>query len=325
LPRRRGACTPKYPEKHIRPIVGRLKAGAVDVEVLDWLYAELRRYRIHCVRSRGLVDHRPPRPHECDSRCRPHRCNGLSSTTIRHIHFVLRGRGRRRRARPRPPRRRGDGPAGVAPRRAPELEGQRDRVPRDAVGASTLSASAETTDVSFSVELFYRGDCTPTPIGPPWQVEGDISVRCDAEIDCGMHEIEQAQRRAASPMEAARALLEVATWLRARGAARRGRWGPEDRRSGAPARWTSTAKVEARDHYRLVGRATGTATCREWGGHPSRTAPAPSNAPRRGGEYQSAPASNAAANMCQEWSVRGEPYRRRDAFLFVIDVTCLRQ
>nr|WP_255620941.1 site-specific integrase [Pseudonocardia sp. DSM 110487] len=79
----------KYAEKHIRPFVGRLKAGAVDVEVLDSLYAELRRCRVHCDRSRGLVDHRTPRRHECDSRCRPHRCNGLSSTTIRHIHFVL--------------------------------------------------------------------------------------------------------------------------------------------------------------------------------------------------------------------------------------------
>ncbi|MDT7704914.1 MAG: integrase [Pseudonocardiales bacterium] len=81
----------KYAEKHIRPFVGRLKAGAVDVETLDSLYAELRRCRIHCDRSRGLTDHRTPREHECDDRCRPHRCNGLSSTTIRHIHFVLRG------------------------------------------------------------------------------------------------------------------------------------------------------------------------------------------------------------------------------------------
>jgi integrase len=81
----------KYAEKHIRPFVGRLKAGAVDVETVDSLYAELRRCRIHCDRSRGLLDHRTPREHECDDRCRPHRCNGLSSTTIRHIHFVLRG------------------------------------------------------------------------------------------------------------------------------------------------------------------------------------------------------------------------------------------
>ena len=81
-----------YCRKHVRPFVGRLKAGAVDVETLDSLYAELRRCRDHCDRSRGLIDHRTLRPHEkCDERCRPHRCNGLSSTTIRHIHYVLSG------------------------------------------------------------------------------------------------------------------------------------------------------------------------------------------------------------------------------------------
>jgi integrase len=62
----------------------------VDVEVLDSLYAELRRCRTHCKVKHGLVDHRTPRDHECDERCRPHRCNP-SLTTIRHIHSVLRG------------------------------------------------------------------------------------------------------------------------------------------------------------------------------------------------------------------------------------------
>ena len=80
----------KYLEKHVRPFVGRLKAGAVDAEVLDSLYAELRRCRIHCRDQRG-TDHRTPREHACDDRCRPHACRPLSSTTIRHIHFVLRG------------------------------------------------------------------------------------------------------------------------------------------------------------------------------------------------------------------------------------------
>jgi integrase len=85
-----------YLEKHVRPFVGRLKTGAVDAEVLDSLYAELRRCRIHCADGRG-VDHRTPREHVCDDRCRRHICRPLSPTTIRHIHFVLRGayRGRR--------------------------------------------------------------------------------------------------------------------------------------------------------------------------------------------------------------------------------------
>ena len=80
----------KYLEKHVRPFVGRLKAGAVDAEVLDSLYAELRRCRTHCTGSGGL-DHRTLREHACDGRCRSHACRPLSSTTIRHIHFVLRG------------------------------------------------------------------------------------------------------------------------------------------------------------------------------------------------------------------------------------------
>lgn len=80
----------KYLEKHVRPFVGRLKAAAVDIEVLDSLYAELRRCRTHCTSAKG-TDHRTPREHECDERCHPHACKGLSSTTIRHIHFILRG------------------------------------------------------------------------------------------------------------------------------------------------------------------------------------------------------------------------------------------
>lgn len=80
----------KYLAKHVRPFVGRLKAAAVDVAVLDSLYAELRRCRTHCTTRKG-VDHRTPREHVCDGRCRPHACNPLSSTTIRHIHYILNG------------------------------------------------------------------------------------------------------------------------------------------------------------------------------------------------------------------------------------------
>src|SRR5918998_1600403 len=70
----------KYLEKHVRPFVGRLKAGAVDAEVLDSLYAELRRCRVHCT-DRRRVDHRTPREHVCDDRCGPHRCRPLSAAT----------------------------------------------------------------------------------------------------------------------------------------------------------------------------------------------------------------------------------------------------
>ena len=80
----------RYLELHVRPFIGRLKAGAVESETLDSLYAELRRCRTHCTDKRG-TDHRTPREHECDERCRRHVCEPLSSTTIRHVHFVLRG------------------------------------------------------------------------------------------------------------------------------------------------------------------------------------------------------------------------------------------
>jgi hypothetical protein len=58
---------------------------------LDSLYAELRRCRVHCKPRSKVVDHRTPRPHECDERCRPHVCKPLSNTTIRHVHHVLSG------------------------------------------------------------------------------------------------------------------------------------------------------------------------------------------------------------------------------------------
>jgi integrase len=73
---------------HVRPFIGHMKAGAVDSEVLDSLYREMRRCRIHCTTKKG-TDHRTPREHECDERCRPHGCSPLSPTTVRHVHFVL--------------------------------------------------------------------------------------------------------------------------------------------------------------------------------------------------------------------------------------------
>lgn len=78
----------RYLELHVRPFIGHMKAGAVDSEVLDSLYREMRRCRIHCTTRKG-IDHRTPREHECDERCRTHGCLPLSSTTVRHVHFVL--------------------------------------------------------------------------------------------------------------------------------------------------------------------------------------------------------------------------------------------
>ncbi|MGI8797838.1 MAG: tyrosine-type recombinase/integrase [Pseudonocardia sp.] len=65
-----------YLAKHVRPFVGSLKVGAVDVDSLDSLYAELRRCRDHCDRRAPAAEHR----------CRP-----LANSTIRQIHFILSG------------------------------------------------------------------------------------------------------------------------------------------------------------------------------------------------------------------------------------------
>src|SRR6266536_4244421 len=97
-----------YHRLHIGPLIGLVKAGALDADVLDSFYAELRRCRAHCGR-RHYVEHRTTREHRCDEhdgkscsppdpdcqacrrRCQPHRCRPLGATTIRQIHFLLHG------------------------------------------------------------------------------------------------------------------------------------------------------------------------------------------------------------------------------------------
>ncbi|WP_433291504.1 tyrosine-type recombinase/integrase [Pseudonocardia sp. CA-142604] len=79
-----------YADRHIRPLIGKVKVGELGGDVFDSFYAELRRCRSHCDR-RPYVEHRTSRPHECDERCRPHVCRSLSASTIRQIHFILSG------------------------------------------------------------------------------------------------------------------------------------------------------------------------------------------------------------------------------------------
>lgn len=67
-----------YADKHLRPFIGELPAGAIDADVLDSLYAELRRCREHCDR-RSQVLHRTNRRHRCDERCRRHTCVPLAA------------------------------------------------------------------------------------------------------------------------------------------------------------------------------------------------------------------------------------------------------
>jgi integrase len=76
---------------HIVPLLGELQVGRVRGEVLDSFYVELRRCRVHCRRGQGVVDHRTHVEHQCDQRCRPHRCRPLGEGTIRHAHNLLNG------------------------------------------------------------------------------------------------------------------------------------------------------------------------------------------------------------------------------------------
>jgi integrase len=79
-----------YVRKHIEPFIGQVKVGALDADILDSFYAELRRCRDHCDGCRR-IDHRTPLTHACDDRCRQHECRSLGATTIRHMHFILSG------------------------------------------------------------------------------------------------------------------------------------------------------------------------------------------------------------------------------------------
>jgi integrase len=99
-------------DKHIRPFVGSVPVARVDAEVLDALYADLRKCKEHC-RGRSTIEHRTPRPHECNEHvgtpctppdptcrscqrmCMPHACTPLSDSSIRAIHWILSGAFRR--------------------------------------------------------------------------------------------------------------------------------------------------------------------------------------------------------------------------------------
>jgi integrase len=80
----------EYVDKHVRPFIGKRKVSDLDADILDSLYAEMRRCRDHCA-HRKQIDHRTPLAHECDHRCGPHRCKPLGNATIRKIHYILSG------------------------------------------------------------------------------------------------------------------------------------------------------------------------------------------------------------------------------------------
>ncbi|HEX5405958.1 MAG TPA: tyrosine-type recombinase/integrase [Pseudonocardiaceae bacterium] len=79
-----------YIRNHIRPLLGKEQVGRLDGEILDSFYTILRTCRLHCG-GRKFIQHRTAREHECDRRCGPHKCNPLSTSAIRQIHWCLSG------------------------------------------------------------------------------------------------------------------------------------------------------------------------------------------------------------------------------------------
>jgi integrase len=92
-----------YIERTIRPVLGGMQVRALEKrpDLLDSLYAALRRCRRLCGGRRGLVDHRPAGrgrrledgtpDHVCDARCRPHRCKPAEPATVAQIHAIIKG------------------------------------------------------------------------------------------------------------------------------------------------------------------------------------------------------------------------------------------
>jgi hypothetical protein len=104
------------------------------------------------------------------------------------------------------------------------------------VVVTDLFGCAETRDVSFVAELNsgILGSELRRAGGPPWEVSAEIAVRCDAQVDCGMHIIELwPASKHDSPLEAATALADAAKWLLNRGTAELPTsWRDRDPRSG---------------------------------------------------------------------------------------------
>ncbi|MGF1647816.1 MAG: tyrosine-type recombinase/integrase [Kineosporiaceae bacterium] len=78
-----------YIRNHIRPVLGSLPLSRLDSEVIDSFYAQLRTCRARCG-GRASVQHWTDGAHDCDERCRPHRCKPMAGATVRQIHSILR-------------------------------------------------------------------------------------------------------------------------------------------------------------------------------------------------------------------------------------------
>ncbi len=86
-------------ESFIIPALGDVKLTRLTrpgPSLIEHFYAELRRCRRRCNRK-PFIEHRQGCPsatdpdYRCDKRCKPHVCQPLGGSTLRHIHVVLNG------------------------------------------------------------------------------------------------------------------------------------------------------------------------------------------------------------------------------------------
>jgi integrase len=79
-----------YIRNHVRPLLGKIQVGKLNGETLDSFYAILRRCRAHCD-GKPYIEHRMRADHECDEKCKSHKCKPLATSSIRQVRWWLSG------------------------------------------------------------------------------------------------------------------------------------------------------------------------------------------------------------------------------------------
>ncbi|WP_255283739.1 site-specific integrase [Saccharomonospora azurea] len=80
-----------YIERTIRPALGHVSVSKLNARMLETLYGELRRCRIRCSGT-PFFEHKAEGEHDCEkSKCKPHVCKPMASSTVRQIHAIISG------------------------------------------------------------------------------------------------------------------------------------------------------------------------------------------------------------------------------------------
>ena len=63
----------------------------ITARILETFYSELRRCRVRCD-GRPFIEHAVDGEHDCkESKCKPHECDPMASSTVRQIHSIISG------------------------------------------------------------------------------------------------------------------------------------------------------------------------------------------------------------------------------------------